>query len=86
MPRMPQHRPRPSHGTGAARRIPWQALWAAAVWLYQHGRERFEKNLTRAEQAELRQLMLKSRGLAASLTSAQRRRLGELVRKAATGR
>jgi hypothetical protein len=82
MPRVPQHRPR---GAQAARRIPWQALWAAALWLYQQGRDRWEKNLTRGEQAELRQLMLKSRGRAGSLTQAQRRRVGELVRKAVTG-
>jgi hypothetical protein len=90
MPKFPQRRPRgvptgrPS-GAPAGRRVPWQALWTAGLWLFQQGRERYEHNLTRGEQAELRQIMLKSRGRASSLTPAQRRRLGELIRKAATG-
>jgi hypothetical protein len=85
MPRLPHRSHAPRAGTPASRRVPWQALWTAGMWLYAQGRERYQRNLTSADQAELRQLMLKSRGRAGKLTPDQRRRLGELIRKGVTG-
>jgi hypothetical protein len=61
-------------------------VWVAAQWLYTHGRRRLEQNLTERERRDLLDLMKKSKGRQANLTSRERDRMRRLVRQALTGR
>ncbi len=69
----------------AIRRIPWKRVWITALWLYNQGRNRLEKNLNPKERDELRDLMGRSKGMPSNLTKRQRDRFRELVSKAIRG-
>lgn len=69
----------------AIRRVPWKRVWVAALWLYQQGRSRLEKNLGPKERDELWGLMKRSNGLPNNLTQPQRDRFRELVRRGIRG-
>jgi hypothetical protein len=56
-----------------------------AQWLYRHGRERVERNLSERERRELWDLMKRSKGRPVNLSSRQRDRFVALVRQAARG-
>ncbi|MGH2960700.1 MAG: hypothetical protein ACRDL3_00685 [Solirubrobacterales bacterium] len=66
------------------RAIPWVALFAAARFLYERGRE-FWGNLTDAERSDLGGLVRKSKGRRGNLTDREYERLKDLVKKGFTG-
>ncbi len=68
-----------------ARRIPWARAWLVAQWLYRHGRERVQRNLTGPERRELWELMKRSQGRRSNLSKREQSRFLTLVRKAARG-
>ena len=70
----------------ALRRVPWVRFWVAATWLYKHGRERLEKNLSERERSDLWKMMRKSNGKPGNLSGRERDRFKALVRQAITGR
>lgn len=67
------------------KRVPWQMVWAASVWLLNKGRERAEANLSKGEQTELWNLMKKSKGRPGNLTQRDRTRMKNIVGKAIRG-
>jgi hypothetical protein len=67
-------------------RIPWARAVIVARWLYKHGRERLENNLTSSERNEMWELLRKSGGKRSSLSSRQQKRFINLVRQGLTGR
>jgi hypothetical protein len=69
----------------AIRKVPWKRVWVAAMWLYQQGRGRLEKNLSPKERDELWSLMKRSNGLPTNLTPRQRDRFRELVLRGIRG-
>lgn len=68
-----------------ARRVPWARAWLVARWLYQHGRERVQKNLNERERRELWELMKRSQGRRSNLSRREQDRFVALARKAARG-
>jgi hypothetical protein len=70
----------------ALRRVPWVRFWVAATWLYKHGRDRLENNLSEGERTDLWRMMRKSKGKPGNLSSRERDRFKTLVRQAITGR
>ena len=68
-----------------ARAIPWLAVYGAAKWLYEKGRE-FWGNLTPSERGELGRLVRKSKGRRANITDREFDRLRTLVKKGFTGK
>jgi hypothetical protein len=66
------------------RAINWIALFEAARFVYRHGRRSWE-NLSPDERRRLGDLVRKSKGRRSNLTEAERDRMWELVKKAATG-
>jgi hypothetical protein len=70
----------------ALRRVPWVRFWVAATWLYKHGRDRLENNLSEGERTDLWRMMRKSKGRPGNLSSRERDRFKTLVRQAITGR
>jgi hypothetical protein len=70
------------------RRLRWKRMSiGAARFLAEDLAERFRTNLTAAERQELRELAVRSRDTLRELaTDRERRRLGQLVSKALTGR
>ena len=71
-----------SPGRGRGR---WLLVLRAARWLFTEGRKRLA-NLTARERGELADILRKSRGRPGNLSDRERRRLRELVVKAARGR
>lgn len=71
---------------GLWRRLPWARVLLVAHWLWTHGRDRLERNLTARERGELARLLRKSKGRRANLSERERRRVTELLRRAVTGR
>ena len=67
-----------------ARAVSWTALYKSATWLYGKGQQ-FWDNLTNAERSELGDILRKSKGRRANLTSKERDRLKELVKKGFKG-
>jgi hypothetical protein len=67
-------------------RIPWARAVVVARWLYKHGRERLEKNLTSSERRELWDLLRISGGRRTNLSSRQQKRFIGLARQGLTGR
>jgi hypothetical protein len=67
------------------RALPWVAIFAAARFLYERGRE-FWGNLTEAERRDLGDLVRKSKGRRGNLSDREYGRLKELVKKGFTGR
>ena len=70
----------------AIKRVPWKRVWVAALWLYNQGRTRLEKNLSPKERDELWSLMKRSKGLPTNLSQRQRDRFRELVGRGIRGR
>lgn len=68
-----------------ARRVPWMKVWATATWLVAKGRAHLDDNLSEAERAELRQLVVASRGRPGNLSQRDRDRVKAIVKKAAVG-
>ena len=66
------------------RAMSWTALYKAATWLYGRGQQ-FWDNLAQGERSELGQLLRKSKGRRANLTTRESERLRELVRKGFSG-
>ncbi len=67
-----------------ARAVSWTALYKSATWLYGKGQQ-FWDNLTAAERTELGNILKKSKGRRANLTSRETDRLKELVKKGFKG-
>ena len=67
-----------------ARAVSWTALYKSATWLYGKGQQ-FWDNLTAAERTELGDILKKSKGRRANLTSTEVDRLKELVSKGFSG-
>jgi hypothetical protein len=67
-----------------ARAVSWTALYKSATWLYGKGQQ-FWDNLTAAERTELGNLLRKSKGRRANLTSKEIDRLKDLARKGYSG-
>jgi hypothetical protein len=67
------------------RALPWVAIFAAARFLYERGRE-FWANLSEAERSDLGGLVRKSKGRRGNLTDREYERLRDLVKKGFTGR
>jgi hypothetical protein len=67
------------------RALPWVAIFAAARFLYERGRE-FWKNLSDRERSELGTLVRQSKGRRGNLTNGEYDRLKNLVKKGFTGR
>ena len=67
-------------------KVPWARTIMVARWLYKHGRQRVEQNLTSSERNEMWDLLRKSGGKRSNLSSPQQRRFINLVRQGATGR
>ena len=67
-------------------RIPWARAVIVAQWLYKHGRQRLEQNLTSSERSELWDLLRKSGGKRSNLSSRQQKRFIALTRQGLTGR
>jgi hypothetical protein len=67
-----------------ARAVSWTALYKSAMWLYGKGQQ-FWDNLTAAERSELGNILKKSKGRRANLTSKEVDRLKDLVRKGFSG-
>jgi len=67
------------------KRVPWAKVWLAALWLAKNGKERIDRNLTQREQAELWNLMKKSKGRPGNLTHKDRGRVKDVVGKAIRG-
>ena len=76
---------RTSRIVARGRRLPWQAILAAALRLAQEGRRRWER-LSRREQQELMRIVRKSRGRPGALTDRERAELRRIVVKAARRR
>ena len=70
----------------ALRRVPWMRIWLAAQWLYRHGRRRLEQNLSERERRDLLDLIKKSKGRQANLSTREQDRMRRLVRQALRGR
>jgi hypothetical protein len=70
----------------AIKRIPWKRVWITALWLYNQGRARLERNLNPKERDELLELMRRSKGVPSNLSNRQRARFRELVGRAVRGR
>jgi hypothetical protein len=68
-----------------ARAIPWLAVYGAAKWLYEKGRD-FWENLTPSERGELGRLVRKSKGRRGNITDKEFDRLRTLVKKGFTGK
>jgi hypothetical protein len=60
-------------------------VWAVALWLFRKGRERVEGNLTKREQQEFQQIVVRSKGRPGSLRQRDRTRLKNLAGKAIRG-
>ena len=67
-----------------ARQVGWAALYKSAMWLYGKGQQ-FWDNLTSAERTELGNILRKSKGRRANLSSTEIDRLKDLVRKGYSG-
>jgi len=67
-----------------ARAVSWTALYKSAMWLYGRGQQ-FWDNLTRSERSELGDILRKSKGRRANLSSRETDRLKDLVRKGFKG-
>ena len=67
------------------RRVPWKMVWAVSLWLAEKGRERVRENLTTSEQAELWNLVKKSKGRSSNLSKRDRTRMKNIVGKAIRG-
>jgi hypothetical protein len=67
------------------KRVPWKLVWAASLWLAEQGRERVRKNLTKSEQTEFWNLVVKSRGKPGNLSQRDRTRMKNIVGKALRG-
>jgi hypothetical protein len=63
------------------RRPPWRIVLTVAVQVAREGRRRWER-LSRREQAELKRIVRKSRGLPTNVTASERDELRRLVWKA----
>lgn len=83
---MPLRRPARKDIAKRARDTDWNLLIRRARELVLKGWDRVRDNLSAAEQRELLDLLRRSRGRPGNLSSRERRRLRELVQKAATGR
>ncbi len=68
-----------------AKRIPWARALMVAQWMYRHGSERLQKNLTDSERGDLWNLFRKSKGQRSNLTPKEQQRFIDLVRQAARG-
>jgi hypothetical protein len=64
------------------KRVPWKMVWAASLWLLNKGRERVEQNLSRHDRTEFLNLMKKSKGRPANLSSRDKTRLKNIAGKA----
>jgi hypothetical protein len=67
-------------------KVPWARAWVVANWLFRQGRNRLEQNLTSSERSELWDLLRKSGGRRANLSSRQQKRFIALARQGLTGR
>jgi hypothetical protein len=66
------------------RALPWIAIFAAARWLYERGRE-FWGNLSDGERTQLGALVRQSKGLRGNLSDREYSQLKALVKKGFTG-
>jgi hypothetical protein len=66
------------------RALNWIAIYEVGMFLYRHGKERWE-NLTPDERRSLGELLRKSKGRRSNLNGRERDRLVELIKKAALG-
>ena len=64
------------------KRVPWKMVWAASLWLLNKGRERVEQNLSPHDRTEFLNLMMKSKGRPANLSSREKSRLKNIAGKA----
>lgn len=67
------------------RRVPWKMVWTVSLWLANKGRERVEGNLTKHDQTEFWNLLMKSKGRPANLSGRDRMRLKNIAGKAIRG-
>ena len=67
-----------------ARAVSWTALYKTAMWVYSKGQNVWD-NLTAAERSELGNLLRKSKGRRANLSTKETDRLKELARKGYSG-
>ena len=66
-------------------KVSWKKVAAVAVWLFNEGRKRLEKNLTKKERGELTKLTTKFKGKPSNLTEREQTRFRRLVYKGLTG-
>jgi hypothetical protein len=64
----------------------WRFALDVARWLFKQGRERLNRNLTPQERTDLWELMKRSKGRRANLSSREQKRFLDLVKRGATGR
>jgi hypothetical protein len=68
-----------------ARAIPWAVAWEVARSLWFNSRDRVKENLSPKERQDFAAIVRQRRGRPWTLDDTERRRLIELVKKAATG-
>ena len=64
------------------KRVPWKMVWAASIWLFEQGRERIDRNLTKQERSEFLTLVSKSKGRPGNLSQRDKTRLKNIAGKA----
>ena len=67
------------------RAIPWAVVWEVSRSLWINGRDRLNETLSARERQEFARIVREGRGRPWNLSSAERRRLVSLLKKAATG-
>ena len=67
-------------------KVPWARAWVVANWLFRQGQRRLQQNLTSSERSELLDLLRRSGGRRANLSSRQQKRFIARTRQGLTGR
>jgi hypothetical protein len=67
------------------RAVPWAVVWEVGRALWQNSRDRVSENLSQRERQDFARLARERRGRPWNMSSQERRRLVDLVKKATTG-
>jgi hypothetical protein len=67
------------------RAVPWAVVWEVGRSLWFNSRDRVTENLSPKERKDFAEIVRQRRGRPWNLDAKERRRLGALVKKAATG-
>jgi hypothetical protein len=68
-----------------ARAVEWVVVWEVGRSLWENARDRVNQTLSETERQDLARIVREGRGRPWNLSSEERRQLGGLVKKAATG-